>query len=55
MREVRKMRYLWGTPIELDGSRLRAFLGPVPSTPLESAVQQTLAALGTLEARPPRH
>jgi nucleoside-diphosphate-sugar epimerase len=48
MREVRKMRYLWSTPIELDGTRLRAFLGGIPSTPLDEAVRRTLDALGTL-------
>jgi nucleoside-diphosphate-sugar epimerase len=50
MREVRKMRYLWSTPIELDGTRLRTFLGTVPATPLDTAVHETLAALNTLDA-----
>lgn len=48
MREVRKMRYLWSAPLELDETRLHVFLGTVPTTPLQSAVHQTLAALGTL-------
>ncbi|HVI53544.1 MAG TPA: NAD-dependent epimerase/dehydratase family protein [Luteibacter sp.] len=55
LRELRKMRYLWRTPIELDGTRLRTFLGTVPTTPLEAAVQQTLAALGVIQARPLPH
>ena len=50
MREVRKMRYLWSTPLELDGTRLRTFLGTVPATPLDTAVHETLAALNTLDA-----
>lgn len=49
LRELRKMRYLWRAPIALDGSRLHAFLGPVPSTPLETALRTTLSSLGTLE------
>jgi nucleoside-diphosphate-sugar epimerase len=48
MREVRKMRYLWSTPIELDGTRLHGFLGTVPATPLDTAVRQTLEDLRTL-------
>lgn len=52
LRELRKMRYLWNTPIELDGTRLRGFLGAVPSTPLETALHTTLSSLDTLE-RPP--
>nr|WP_063572603.1 NAD-dependent epimerase/dehydratase family protein [Luteibacter rhizovicinus] len=48
MREVRKMRYLWRAPLQLDGTRLHAFLGSVPSTPLETALRATLSSLGTL-------
>lgn len=55
MREVRKMRYLWSTPLELDGTRLRTFLGKVPTTPLDTAVHETLAALGTGEPKPLPH
>jgi nucleoside-diphosphate-sugar epimerase len=49
MREVRKMRYLWLSPLQLDDTRLRAFLGAVPSTPLEAALRSTLSSLGTLD------
>jgi len=52
LRELRKMRYLWRTPIELDGTRLRELLGTVPSTPLETALHTTLSSLDTLEPRP---
>lgn len=45
VRELRKMRYLWQSPIELDGKRLRAFLGDVPHTPLDEAVATTLRTL----------
>jgi nucleoside-diphosphate-sugar epimerase len=44
-REIYKMRYLWRTPFELDNSRLTAFLGQEPHTPLEDAVKTTLKAL----------
>jgi nucleoside-diphosphate-sugar epimerase len=49
LRELRKMRYLWRTPIELDGTRLRELLGTVPSTPLETALHATLSSLDTLD------
>jgi nucleoside-diphosphate-sugar epimerase len=52
LRELRKMRYLWRTPIELDGTRLRGFLGAVPSTPLETALHSTLSSLDALEDQP---
>lgn len=48
LRELRKMRYLWQAPIQLDGTRLQAFLGNVPHTPLEQAVQAGLGMLGVL-------
>jgi len=52
LRELRKMRYLWRAPIELDGTRLRGFLKAVPSTPLEVALHTTLLSLDALEGRP---
>jgi nucleoside-diphosphate-sugar epimerase len=45
-RELLEMRYLWRQPIGLDDTRLRAFLGDIPSTPLDLAVRATLADLG---------
>lgn len=48
LRELRKMRYLWQTPIELDGTRLRTFLGEVPHTSLDEAVGATLRTLEVL-------
>ncbi len=50
LRELLEMRYLWRAPIGLDGSRLEAFLGATPSTPLVQAVRATLADLGALES-----
>ncbi|HEV2365614.1 MAG TPA: NAD-dependent epimerase/dehydratase family protein [Caulobacteraceae bacterium] len=45
LRELWEMRYLWRTEIGLDGSRLAAFVGEVPATPLEAAVGAALADL----------
>jgi hypothetical protein len=36
------MRYLWREDIRLDNSRLVAFLGAEPHTPLDVAVAETL-------------
>lgn len=45
-RELYEMRYLWQTPLRLDNSRLVAFLGKEPRTPLAEALRTTLTALG---------
>lgn len=47
-RELRRMRYLWQTPIRLDGNKLHAFLGEIPSTPIEQAIHATLGSVGSL-------
>jgi nucleoside-diphosphate-sugar epimerase len=44
-RELYKMRYLWRTPVRLDNSKLVAFLGTEPHTPLGDAVRTSLEAL----------
>ena len=44
-RELYRMRYLWQTPVRLDNSKLVAFLGDEPHTPLEDALRTTLKAL----------
>ena len=44
-RELYKMHYLWQRPIRLDNTKLVAFLGEEPHTPLRDAVSTTLAAL----------
>jgi nucleoside-diphosphate-sugar epimerase len=50
MRELIEMRYLWQKPIGLDGAKLAAFLGTVPATPLDTAIETTLADMGLLGA-----
>ena len=47
-REMREMRYLWGTPIRMDNSRLIAVLGKEPHTPLDEAVEETLIGQGSI-------
>ncbi len=47
-RELLEMRYLWKKPIGLDDSKLRAFLGEVPATPLDAAMRETLSDMGCL-------
>jgi nucleoside-diphosphate-sugar epimerase len=48
MREVRKMRYLWKSPLQLDDSKLVAFLADNPYTPIDEAVHATLKSMGCL-------
>jgi nucleoside-diphosphate-sugar epimerase len=48
LREMREMRYLWRNPLRMDNARLAAVLGREPHTPLEAAVEATLAGLGCL-------
>lgn len=45
-REFLKMRYLWQVPHRLVDPRLAAIAGPLPATPLDRAVADTLAVLG---------
>jgi nucleoside-diphosphate-sugar epimerase len=47
-REMREMRYLWREPLRMDNSRLVAFLGEEPHTPLDEAMKTTLVGLGCL-------
>ena len=42
------MRYLWQMPIGLDEAKLRAFLGDIPSTPLDIAVLANDQAPGSV-------
>lgn len=48
LRELRRMRYLWQTPIALDDRKLRLFLGDDLYTPLDQALRDTLIGLGNL-------
>jgi nucleoside-diphosphate-sugar epimerase len=45
LHEMREMRYLWEQTIEMNNSKLIAFLGHEPQTPLIEAVHSTLAGL----------
>ena len=45
-RGLSEMRYLWRVPFRLDNARLLAFLGAEPHTPLDEAVQASLAGFG---------
>ena len=47
-REMLEMRYLWQQPLQLDNAKLVQFLGGEPHRPLDSAVRETLVALGCL-------
>jgi nucleoside-diphosphate-sugar epimerase len=51
--EMAEMRYLWREPLVLDDRKLRAFLGDVPHTPLDTAIAASLRALGCLESSNP--
>jgi nucleoside-diphosphate-sugar epimerase len=44
-REMLEMRYLWTETVLLDNSKLVAFLGSEPHTPLEVALRETLRGL----------
>lgn len=48
VREMLEMRYLWQTPLRMDNQRLLDTLGREPHTPLDQAVEATLADLGCL-------
>lgn len=52
-RELREMRYLWQEPLRLDNSRLVAFLGAEPHTPLPVALRDSLEGLGCLPGTEP--
>ncbi|WP_027781061.1 MULTISPECIES: NAD-dependent epimerase/dehydratase family protein [Burkholderia] len=48
LRELLEMRYLWREPVRMDNARVTAVLGREPVTPLDTAVEATLAGLGCL-------
>ena len=45
-REIAEMAYLWRVSHALDGSAMRAALGALPVTDIDTAMRQALAALG---------
>jgi nucleoside-diphosphate-sugar epimerase len=48
-REIAEMSYLWHVPHALDGTALARTLGPLPATPLDVAMRDTLWLLGLAE------
>lgn len=48
LRELREMRYLWQTPLQMDNTSLLVVLGKEPHTPLDVAVRATLQGMGNL-------
>ncbi len=50
LRELLEMRYLWRRPLRMRNDRLVALLGQEPHTPLDEAVEATLAGVGCLPA-----
>ncbi|KJV36101.1 NAD-dependent epimerase/dehydratase family protein [Luteibacter yeojuensis] len=51
IRELLEMRYLWKTPVRMTNDVLLGLLGEEPHTPLDRAVEATLAGLGCLPGR----
>jgi nucleoside-diphosphate-sugar epimerase len=45
LRELAKMSYLWREPHRLAGAKLKAAIGTIPCTPLDEALDATLAEL----------
>jgi len=45
-RELVEMEYLWRVPHALDGSALQAAAGPLPCTPIDTALRDALRDLG---------
>jgi nucleoside-diphosphate-sugar epimerase len=48
-RELAEMSYLWETPHRIDGRKLKAAIGAVPRTPLDTAIAISLEELGLLK------
>jgi nucleoside-diphosphate-sugar epimerase len=53
IREALEMRYLWRNPVRLDNAKLVALIGEEPHTPLDAALRETLAEMGSLSAPAP--
>lgn len=50
LRELQEMRYLWQQEVRMDNGKLLRFLGQEPHTPLDAAIEATLAGAGCLVA-----
>jgi nucleoside-diphosphate-sugar epimerase len=55
MRELRKMRYLWKSPVQLDDRKLVAFLGRKPYTPIDEAFRATIIGMGSMPGQARGH
>jgi nucleoside-diphosphate-sugar epimerase len=53
MRELAEMKPFWRHPVRLDNTRLTAFLGEEPRTPLDTAVRATMRGLDVPVAETP--
>jgi nucleoside-diphosphate-sugar epimerase len=53
MRELARMSYLWRIPHALDGSALARAVGPLQSTPVATALRQSLLDLGLAPSAAP--
>ena len=49
-REIAEMSYLWQVPHALDGTALERAVGPLQTTPLDSALREALLDLGFVKA-----
>jgi len=49
LREVAEVSYLWRTPHELDGSKLRAVAPGFQPTKLNDAIRVSLQGIGVLD------
>ncbi|HSR78250.1 MAG TPA: NAD-dependent epimerase/dehydratase family protein [Xanthobacteraceae bacterium] len=47
--ELAEMSYLWETPHRIDGRKLKAAIGAIPRTPLDTAIATSLEELGLLK------
>jgi hypothetical protein len=47
-RELSEIAYLWKVPHRIAGDKLKAAIGSVPHTPLDTAVARALRDLGTV-------
>ena len=45
-RELSELDYLWKVPHRIAGDKLKAVIGEVPHTPLDTAVKRALRELG---------
>lgn len=50
LREVVEMSYLWRVPHALDGTALQRVVGPLTTTPLDTAMRRALIHLGESKA-----